>query len=172
MNPDHRDRERYASFLCSVLLVAISILTPGRSFAACTAAEPQDVLTCYARAFSSRDMGLLEELLAADFVGANRSQPKMAPWGRQEELDSARSILGSKDVESVQLAVEEPAEVVSGADCGTWELRSVSVELRIKAKQGGAASKDYRVTSTVHFHVRLVPQPEPHYQIFGLDVIE
>jgi len=154
---------------CRIVFVCLAILLfcPGPAGSTpplCATEGPQSVLTCIEKAYQARDLKIIEDVLAPDFVFV--AGPKMRSKDRAWELMAYGKLLNDTTVTNLSLQITGPRRAVPGDTAGTWILDSLVFATGFDSRRDGEPRR-YDVTSSGNrISVRLVAKPEPHFQIF------
>ena len=147
--------------LATLALVILSVA--GAASAACVGDSPEAVLKCYAEAHELRDIGVLEELLASDYVWVAVSPNRAHLTERGETLDASRGMFTDPRVESVSLTFADGYDVVDGHDPDTWLIEGLLLTLSVKME---SVTEPDAITVGATYYVRKAPATKSGYEIY------
>ncbi len=115
----------------AVLLVTL-FGAAGVAPAACRGETPEVVLTCFTESHAERDVTMLDELLAPEYVWVVVSPPETEVFSRERSLTAAESMFADPGLEWVSLEFYDGYRVVPGKEAETWRIEDLRVALTIK----------------------------------------
>ncbi len=121
---------RGISVAVAILAVA-ALLAPVAAQAECPTGDPASVLECYAEAYRQRDVTLVDELLAEDYLWIDVSYPGAMTFDRDEVMRMAEGMFGDENVTSAALVFDAGGEIVVGSEPGTWRIEGAPGRLEI-----------------------------------------
>jgi hypothetical protein len=167
MNPStdrSRAARRRSTLLAAVFVLfgSLSLVRPALS--ACATDGPESVLRCLQKAYAERDVRVIEELLASDFVFkiGSRGSPKDRAW----DLMVYSKFFGDTTMHNLTLEFAPSYRIDPGDIEATWIIDSLTVITRYDSNKGGNPRHYDLATQNNRIKVRLVEEPKPHYEIF------
>jgi len=145
---------------CALMaVVALSGVVSG----ACIGTGPEAVLGCFSQAYSDRDLGALEQVLAADYIWIAVAPPQVDVFTRDDSVASSVRMFGNPEIESVALEFGDGYDVVAGEVPGTWRIENLVATLTVK--QAGAESP-LEAPLCATLYVRQVHGEELGYEVY------
>lgn len=151
----------------TLILALLVALSPAAAISApCTGDGPEAVLDCLVDAYTNRDIPALEDLYAEDYQYVFGDEA--ACWNREEGLRSSEGLFDREKVLSLEVFISDDFTLRDGPDPNTWIIDGLEMSLVIEAiVKGETYLFDMRdQPSKAVVHVRLVEEPERHYQIY------
>ena len=157
----------FADRRCSaVILVLLLGAMHGPALSSCVSDSPEDVLGCYAQAYSDLDISLLEGVLAHDYTWIGVARPHAWTMSRDRKLESARRLFADPDLESAVLTFGSAYHIVEGTESDTWRIEDISVEFAYSSVGVDGTIEGREVPSSTTIYVRRIGEPNPGYVIY------
>lgn len=145
------------------LLLALSVAPAAQAI--CASDKPQSVLDCLETAYKTRDLRIVEELLAPDF--AFKIGQRGAVKNRDWTLKVYGKLFSDTTITNLTLEIGKPREVQPGETEGTWVLDGLDVRTQYDSKDEEGTKHNDFVTRANRLQIRLVREPKPHMEIFN-----
>jgi len=117
--------------LVAFTLAALAGLA-GVASASCRGDAPQVVLVCFSKAYSERDVEVLESVLAPDYIWVTVSPPEVDVFSRETSVASSVEMFGDPEVELVSLEFHQGYRVLQGAEPKTWRIEDLLATMTVK----------------------------------------
>lgn len=147
--------------LATLALVVLSVA--GVASAARVGDSPEAVLKCYAEAHELRDVGVLEELLASDYVWVAVTPHRANLIERDKTLEAARGMFTVPRAEAIGLTFADGYVVVDGQDPDTWRIEGIRATLSVKLE---SVTEPHAITTSATYYVRKAPATKSGYEIY------
>ena len=143
--------------------LAVLVILAGPAFSACPGDGPEVVLDCFSRAYSDRDVAVLEEVLAPDYIWVTVSPPQVDVFKREDSVESSVAMFGNQEIESVSLEFRDGYHIEAGAEPKTWRIEGLLATLTVKQ---AAAARPSVAPLCVTLYVREVGGEAPGYEVY------
>jgi hypothetical protein len=147
----------------AAVVLAVLVLSPSAALPSCQGDAPEAVLGCFSRAYSERDLTMLEGVLAPDYIWVSVAPPEVDVFTRDASVSASAAMFDDPRVEFVALEFGDGYHVVEGDDEGTWRIEDLSATMTVK-RASMDQSNSARLCVTLY--VRATGGEEPGYEVF------
>ena len=145
------------------LALAVLVAVAGVAFGACSGDGPEVVLYCFSRAYSERDLAVLEGVLAPDYIWVTVAPPQVEVFKREESVASSVQMFQDSDIESVSLEFRDGYHIEPGTEPRTWRIENLLATLTVKH---ASAEKPSVAPLCVTLYVRETTGEAPGYEVY------
>ena len=143
--------------------LAALVAAAGVAFGACSGDGPEVVIDCFSRAYSERDLAVLEEVLAPDYIWVTVAPPQVDVFTREDSVASSVKMFRDPDIESVSLEFRDGYHVEPGTEPKTWRIEDLLATLMVKQV---SAVKPSVASLCVTLYVRETTGEAPGYEVY------
>ena len=130
---------------------------------ACPGDGPEVVLDCFSRAYTERDLAVLEEVLAPDYIWVAVAPPQVDVFKRADSVASSVKMFRDQEIESVSLEFRDGYHVEPGTEPKTWRIENLLATLIVKR---ASVAKPSVAPLCVTLYVRETTGGAPGYEVY------
>jgi len=145
------------------LAIAALVVVGGMAYGACPGDGPEIVLDCFSRAYTERDLAVLEEVLAPDYIWVAVAPPQVDVFRRADSVASSVKMFRDQEIESVSLEFRDGYHIEPGTEPKTWRIEDLLATLIVKR---ASVAKPSVAPLCVTLYVRETNGEAPGYEVY------